>query len=75
MDCQFIALFAGETPEEARVVALSADPQTVEEFASRALYQPLDEDRRGGLRLVKDEKRPSPDSPAKSYPSSKGVHR
>ncbi len=66
MSCSFIALFDGPTPEEARVVALSADPQTVREFASRALYRPPDEDRRPDLRLIKDEEKapaatPEPD--------------
>jgi hypothetical protein len=36
----FIALYRGETVSEARIVALSADPQLVRDFAARLLESP-----------------------------------
>ncbi len=73
----FIALYKGETVAGARLVALTADPSLVRDFATRLVTddpQP-EEDRRDGLRLVEEKEKPSPDSPAKSDPSRKGVHK
>jgi hypothetical protein len=36
----FIALYRGETVSGARIVALSADPQLVRDFATRLLVSP-----------------------------------
>lgn len=36
----FLALYRGETIGEAKLVAVSADPATVAEFAARLLHQP-----------------------------------
>ncbi len=72
----FIALYRGETVSAAQLIAVTADPKLVQDFAARLITEDpkQEEDRRDGLRLIKDEKRPSPDSPAKSTtPSTKGV--
>ncbi len=64
----FIALYRGDTVTAARMVAVSADPQLVSEFAARLLTEPiepddaadpvrtrLEEGRRRALRLVANE--------------------
>jgi len=38
----FLVLYRGENIPEARVVAVSADPTTVAEFADRLLHRPPD---------------------------------
>lgn len=37
----FLALYRGESVGSAKLVAVSADPTTVAEFATRLLHQPL----------------------------------
>ena len=39
METSFLALYQGETVSGARIVALSADPQLVRDFAGRLLEQ------------------------------------
>jgi hypothetical protein len=61
----FIALYRGETVSGAQIVALSADPEIVKEFAARLLEsypRPREQpgpyngdERRQSLRVVKDE--------------------
>jgi hypothetical protein len=61
----FIALYRGETVSGAQIVALSADPEIVQEFAARLLEgepRPREEpgphggdEQRQALRVVKDE--------------------
>lgn len=64
----FIALYRGHTVGEARLVAVSADPQLVSDFAAQLLQQPfpaedagdpvrtsIEEGRRHALRLVANE--------------------
>ena len=40
METSFLALYRGETVSGARIVALSADPQLVRDFAGRLLESP-----------------------------------
>ncbi len=67
----FLALYRGHTVADARLVAVSADPHVVADFAGRLLEQPLapedvadpvrveiEEGRRGALRLVAGEGSP-----------------
>ncbi len=62
----FVALYRGETVGAARMVAVSADPDLVHDFASRMLAKPLEDNtdavlkeiehgRRRALRLVRSE--------------------
>ena len=48
----FIALYRGETVSGARLVALTADPMMVRDFADRLVAGEPDEDPRADLRLV-----------------------
>jgi hypothetical protein len=50
----FIALYRGETVSGARLVAVSADPQLVQEFGARLVADgpESDEDPKPGLHLV-----------------------
>jgi hypothetical protein len=59
----FIALYRGETVCGARIVALSADPQLVRDFAARLLEssperyeepESVDSDERRTMRVVKE---------------------
>jgi hypothetical protein len=59
----FIALYHGETVSGARIVALSADPQLVRDFATRLLEssperyeepESVDRDERRTMRVVKE---------------------
>ena len=59
----FIALYRGETVSGAQIVALSADPQLVRDFAARLLEsaperyeepEPADRDERRTMRVVKE---------------------
>ncbi len=43
METSFLALYRGETVSGARIVALSADPQLVRDFATRLLESPLEQ--------------------------------
>ncbi len=76
----FIALYKGETVAGARLVALTADPGLVQDFATRLITDdPKPEgNRQGDLRLVEEkEKAESTTNSAasKQNPSSKGVHK
>jgi hypothetical protein len=55
----FIALYRGETVSGARIVALSADPQLVRDFAARLLESPP-EPPTGGESLGEDVQRQVP---------------
>jgi hypothetical protein len=48
----FIALYRGETVSGARLVALTADPMMVRDFADRLITGEEDEDPRQDLHLV-----------------------
>ena len=63
MSLTFLALYRGDTANSAKLLAMSAEPDLVREFASRMLHlpdeqeadpilRPLEEGRRGALRLV-----------------------
>jgi hypothetical protein len=63
---QFLALYSGTTVNSSEVLALSADPRIVKEFATRLLEQPptvsgdpavvsIEEGRRKALEVVRDE--------------------
>jgi hypothetical protein len=71
----FIALYKGETVAGARLVALTADPGLVQDFAAKLITEePPEEDRRDGLRLAEDKEKPgSTTNPGKSTTPSKGV--
>jgi hypothetical protein len=70
----FIALYRGDTVSEAKLVAVSADPGTVADFACRLLGEPappqaadndpvlasIERGRRRALRLIAREARPEP---------------
>ena len=43
METSFLALYRGETVSRARIVALSADPQLVRDFAGRLLESPSEQ--------------------------------
>jgi hypothetical protein len=62
----FVALYRGDTVSAAKIVAVSAEPDLVRDFATRMLAEPRDEEpdavlqelehgRRRVLRLVKSE--------------------
>ncbi len=62
----FLALYRGETINSAKMVAVTAEPEVVADFAGRLLGEPeelepdavlyeLEQGRRRALRLVKDE--------------------
>jgi hypothetical protein len=62
---QFLALYSGATVNSSEVLALSADPRIVKEFAARLLEQPpmvsedptvtsIEEGRRKALEVVRD---------------------
>jgi hypothetical protein len=63
---QFVALYSGATVNSSEILALSADPRIVREFAARLLEQPprisddpavvsIEEGRRKALEVVRDE--------------------
>jgi len=63
---QFLALYSGATVNSSEVLALSADPRIVKEFAARLLEQPpavskdpavvsIEEGRRRALEVVRDD--------------------
>ena len=63
---QFLALYGGTTVNSSEVLALSADPQIVSEFAARLLEQPpnvhedkalasIEEGRRKALEVVREQ--------------------
>lgn len=54
----FIALYRGETVSGAQLVAVTADPALVRDFAARLITDDPkpEEDRRDGLRLVGDSR-------------------
>jgi hypothetical protein len=64
---QFVALYSGATVNSSEILALSADPRIVREFAARLLEQPpkisedpavvsIEEGRRKALEVVRDER-------------------
>jgi hypothetical protein len=63
---RFLALYTGESVNGAKLLALTAEPEIVRDFAARLLAEPEDEQpdpvlqeleygRRRALRLVRDE--------------------
>ncbi len=63
---QFVALYSGAKVNSSEILALSADPRIVREFAARLLKQPpkisedpaivsIEEGRRKALEVVRDE--------------------
>ena len=64
---QFVALYSGATVNSSEILALSADPRIVREFAAHLLEQPpkisedpavvsIEEGRRKALEVVRDER-------------------
>jgi hypothetical protein len=69
METSFLALYRGETVSGARIVALSADPQLVRDFAGRLLESPPEQHEqpdsvaggnqsRQAIRIVRGERGP-----------------
>ena len=82
MSTSFLAIYRGRTVADAKLVAVSADPQIVSEVAARLLKHPdeaedseddpvlaaVERGRRRALRLVSRETAPSPAVPAQIVP-------
>jgi hypothetical protein len=64
----FIALYRGQTLNDARLIALSSDPTIISDFTTRLISEPLREDdpalreltkgRRRALKVVQQENQP-----------------